>query len=63
MEGNRGGERAEGEGRGVSDSGIRQLGQAAWLEAGIIVSSRPSTATQTLREEEGASDRLFMLNP
>lgn len=30
-------ERAEGEGRRVSDTGIRQLGQAAWLEADFIV--------------------------
>lgn len=30
-------ERAEGEGRWVSDSGMRQLGQAAWLEADLIV--------------------------
>lgn len=61
---NRGRERAEGEGRRVSDSGIRQLGQAAWLEGGLIVHLSFSSHSDTLQEEERASllaDKLLLL--
>lgn len=44
-----------GEGRRVSDSGIRQLGQAAWLEADLIVYSSIPSHSDTLQEEERAS--------
>lgn len=57
MEQNRGRERerAEGEGRRVSYSGIRQLGQAAWLEADLIVRLSYPSRSDTPQKVERAS--------